>query len=107
MSNYTELILTCKDRAEAEKIADCLLKQKLIACAKFLSIDSRYNWEGKIVESQEVMVLMESLAGNFEKIEAEITKLHSYDIFVLKSLPITIISKKAAEWLEKETTWEK
>lgn len=103
MSEFIELVLTCDDRAEAEKIADCLLEKQLIACAKFVPIDSRYRWNGQIAESQEVLLLMESVADNFDKVEAEVKKLHSYDTFVLKSLPVTSISKEAAEWLEKET----
>jgi uncharacterized protein involved in tolerance to divalent cations len=35
--------------------------------------------------------------------KAEVAKLHSYDIFVLKQIPITNLSHKAGKWLEQET----
>lgn len=98
---FVELILTCEDRAEAEKIADCLLEQKLIACAKFVTTDSRFWWRGKILDGQEVMLLMESIDANFEKIEAEVAKLHSYETFVLQSLPMNRVSQRASAWLKE------
>lgn len=99
--NFVELILTCKDRTEADKIADTLLKKKLVGCVKFMPVDSRYWHKGKIEEGQEVMLLMESVASNFEKVEAEITKLHSYNTFVLKQIPIQKVSAKAEAWLKE------
>ena len=102
MRQPVELVLTCADRAEAEKIADALLDKHLIACAKFLPVDSKYWWRGKLEAAKETLLLMESVVDNFEKIEAEVAKLHSYDTFVLKQIPITNLSKKARTWLEQE-----
>lgn len=100
MNNFVELVLTCSDRQEAEKIADALLKKRLIACAKFVPVDSKYHWQGKVETGREILLMMESLAENFSQIEAETTKLHSYDTFVLKQLPIDCISAKATAWLQ-------
>jgi periplasmic divalent cation tolerance protein len=98
-----ELVLTCADRAEAEKIADTLLDKHLIACAKFVQVDSKYRWQGKLETDKETLLLMESLAANFNQVENEISKLHSYDTFVLKQLAVTKLSKKADAWLRQET----
>jgi len=38
----------------------------------------------------------------FDKIEAEVTKLHSYETFVLEAVPVSRISKSAQEWLNRE-----
>lgn len=99
MTNPTELFLTCKDRAEAEKITQVLLEKHLVACAKFLPVDSRYWWEGKIIDDKEVLLLMESVADNFDRIEVEVAKLHSYDTFVLQATPIIHLNKDAITWL--------
>ena len=42
----------------------------------------------------------------FEQVEEEVAKLHSYDTFVLQSVLVTKISKKAKEWLTKATYGE-
>lgn len=103
MSEFVELVLTCEDRAEAEKIAHTLLEKHLIACAKYLPIECSYWWQGEITEGKETMLLMESMAEHFEKVEAEVAKLHSYETFVLQALPIAKISKDAATWLTENT----
>lgn len=99
--NFVELILTCKDRAEADKIVNFLLEQKLVACVKFMPVDSRFWWQGKIVDASEVMVLMESVSDNLDAIEVEIEKLHSYDTPVLIQIPAGGVSKKVSVWVEE------
>jgi periplasmic divalent cation tolerance protein len=98
-NNFVELVLTCANQQEAETIADALLGQKLIACAKFVPVNSRFQWNGSIDTNDEILVLMETAADKFEAIEAIVANLHSYDTFVLKSMPISQISKGAAKWL--------
>ena len=102
MTNFVELVLTCASWQEAQNIADHLLDKKLIACAKFLPIQSKYWWEGELAEAKEVMILMESLQSKFAVIETEVGKLHSYKTFVLKSVPLAQLSESATGWLRDE-----
>jgi len=99
---FIELVLTCSSWQEAQGIADSLLKKRLVACVEFIDITSKYHWQGALEEASEVKMIMESLATKFEAVEAEITKLHSYETFVLRQLPITRLSRAAAEWLTTE-----
>jgi periplasmic divalent cation tolerance protein len=101
MSDYVELVLTCANQQEADIIADALLGKKLIACAKFQPISSRYWWDGEITSAEEVLVYMESQAADFMEVEAIVADLHSYATFVLKALPIDQISDGAAKWLQE------
>lgn len=99
-----ELILTCGSQEEAQKIADTLLQQKLVACAKFTEVKSQFRWKGEIETADEIKLSMTTIADNFDAIEAEIKKLHSYETFVLQQIPITRINKEAAEWLMEITS---
>lgn len=45
---------------------------------------------------------MDSREDLFEEVEREVAKLHSYDSFVLEVVPLSSVSKKAAQWLKKE-----
>lgn len=101
MTDFIELFLTCENRAEAGKIAQALLEQHLVACVKFETVHSTFWWKGKLEEGDEVKLSMLSRAENFEKIEAEVAKLHSYETFVLKATPLSHVSKKATEWLRE------
>ncbi len=98
--DFCQLWLTCKDTVEADKIAAFLLDKRLIACAKKVPAKSKYHWQGKIEQSSEVILVMDSKTESFDEIEAEVTKLHSYDTFVLQAVPIVKISKEAEKWLE-------
>lgn len=101
-SSFCQLWLTCKDKKEADKIANTLLVKHLVACAKQIPVSADYWWEAKIEHAEEVLLVMESREDLFDQVEAEVAKLHSYDTFVLEALPISKISKKAAVWLEYE-----
>jgi periplasmic divalent cation tolerance protein len=100
--NFVELIVTCGSWQEAQKIADHLLENRLVACVEFMEIKSKYWWEGKLDEAKEVKLIMETVADNFAKVEAAVGKLHSYETFVLQMIPIVKLSKDASEWLEGE-----
>ena len=62
------LFLSCKNIKEADKISGQLLKEKLIVCAKKIPINSSYLWKSKIESAQEVLLIMDSIEENFEKI---------------------------------------
>lgn len=102
-ANFVELVLKCGSWQEAQQIADRLLEQKLVACVEFLEIKSKYRLQGALEEAKEIKLVMESVADNFKKVEAEVAKLHGYDTFVLQQLPLTNLSQKAQAWLEQET----
>jgi periplasmic divalent cation tolerance protein len=102
-NDYCQLWLTCKDSVEASTIVNVLLEKKLIVCAKLISsVDSDYIWQGKIERDDEELLIMDTRLDLFEKIEAEIAKLHSYDTFMLQAVPIAKVSKKAQKWLSGE-----
>lgn len=101
MAEACLLQLTCADKTEAKTISERLLAKKLIACAKIVPVESAAWWNGNIEAKSEILLLMESSERHFETIESEITKLHSYDTFVLTATPITRISQKARHWLNE------
>lgn len=95
--------MTCADQDEASRIAQVLLDKKLIACAKYLLVNSDFRFEGKLENSSEILIVMETHERLFDQIEAEVEKLHSYDTFVLQAIPLTKISQKVATWLQEST----
>jgi periplasmic divalent cation tolerance protein len=97
--DFVELILTCGSWQEAQKVADYMLENRLVACVEFMEIKSKYWWDGKLDEAKEIKLIMETVADNFVKVEAALGKLHSYETFVLQMIPIAKLSKGASEWL--------
>ncbi len=101
-NDFCQLWLTCDDKKEATKASEVLLEKNLITCAKQIEVYSQFNWQGKMDYSDEVLLLMDSRLDLFEEVEKEITKIHSYDTFVLQAVPVLAVSKKASKWLAKE-----
>lgn len=100
-NKFVELVLTCGSWQEAQRIADGLLEKRLVACVEFMDIKSKYHWQDNIVDGKEVKLIMQSVEHLFNKVEAEIKQLHSYDEFVLQQIPLTNLSEAARIWLEE------
>ena len=97
------IFVTCKNSAEARKIALALLRKRLAACANIVpKIESHYWWKGKIEKSKEALLILKTRKALHGKIEAEIRKLHSYELPAIESIETTA-SKEIEEWIERET----
>ncbi|EKE15280.1 MAG: hypothetical protein ACD_12C00093G0001, partial [uncultured bacterium] len=92
------LFLSCKNINEADKISYKLLSEKLIVCAKKLPINSSFLWKNKIESSQEVLLIMDSVEENFNKINKEVKKIHSYQIYNLVMTKANKINNKSLKW---------
>lgn len=95
------LYLTCANDDEAKSISTALLEAKLITCARRSVVSSSYWWDGKINHDDEVMLMMESLEDKFDAIEAIVTKMHSYDEYVLTAVPVLKTTPGVERWLNE------
>ncbi len=95
------LFLPCANNKEAEKISQSLLEKHLIVCAKKTPVSSAFFWKGKIDKANEILLVMESVEENYEKIEKEVGKLHSHKIFVLSAVSVIKYSKGVEAWLKE------
>lgn len=93
----------CKNKQEAKKIVNFLLKLKLIACANFWTVESIYRWNNKIVSGKEVAVYLKTRKENYKKVEAAIKKLSSAEIPCIFEIDVDKVSKQYADWVRKET----
>ncbi len=96
------IYITCKDKKEAKKIGTFLIRKRLAVCCNIFPIESIYLWKGKIVKDKEVVLIVKTLKENFNKIEKEVKKLHSYRVPCILEIPIKRVNKEYLNWLEKE-----
>ncbi len=97
---YIIVLVTAKDKAEAEKISQTLLEEKLIACANIISpVTSLFHWKGKIDRSEECLVVMKSRLDLFGKIAERTNELHSYDLPEVLALPVVGGSEDYLGWI--------
>lgn len=92
---------TCKNESEAKDISKKLIGKRLIACSNYFPVKSIYKWNGRIVEDNEYMILLKTLNKNFEIIQREIEKMHSYEVPCIERIDARA-NKKCEDWLNKE-----
>lgn len=100
MVNAIIVLTSCASLDEAERIAAALLDQRLVACASIgAPVTSRYRWQDKLESAVEVPLALKSGPDCFERIAAEIKRLHSYDIPEILALPVAAASPDYQSWL--------
>jgi ribonuclease HI len=100
--NLITLFLTCGDGAEADKITDKLLEDKLAVCVRRTNVTSDFLWKGKKEHGDEILLVIESTEDRFSQIEEAVKQIHSYDTFVLTAYPVAKASAGVREWAEQE-----
>src|SRR2546429_240751 len=94
------VLVTTKDRTEAQRIARSLLQAKLIACANIVGgIESLFLWEGKINASKETLLILKTKKTLFRKCEAKVKSLHSYATPEIIALPVVAGSRAYLNWI--------
>ncbi|AJF59827.1 MAG: divalent-cation tolerance protein CutA [Candidatus Diapherotrites archaeon] len=95
--------VVCRNYAEAENIAHELLKKRLIGCANIVEdVHSFYWWKKQIVSEKESLLLCKTSRSLLEKVEKEITRLHSYKIPCVEYIKVDSALKVYEKWLYKE-----
>jgi len=82
MSNTQVVLVVCSiPEKEARGLTDQLLAERLVACVNMLGpVVSRYHWDGKIEEGQEMVLLMKTTASLKARLRQRISELHSYTV---------------------------
>lgn len=96
------IYITCKNKAEAKKIGLALIKRRLTACCNIFPIASIYWWKGKVIKDKEAILIVKTLKRNFQEIEREVKKLHSYTVPCILEIPVRKANRKYLSWLKKE-----
>ena len=98
------ILVTTKDKAEAEKISKILLTKKLIACANLIEgVDSHFWWQGKIDRAGETLLILKTTQSKFTDIEKEVKVYHSYEMPEIIALPIVDGNTEYLNWISDST----
>jgi len=98
--NYIIVLVTTASKAEAEKISEALLKEKIIACANIINpVTSFFNWQSKVDKCEECLVIMKSRKDLFVELVERTKGLHSYEVPEVLTFPIVDGSRAYLEWL--------
>ena len=89
---------------EAKSIGQILVGQNLAACVNLLeNMTSIYNWEDKMEESQEVIMIAKTRKTLMPKLIKKVNSLHSYDCPCILELPIQGGNPNFLSWIKSQT----
>lgn len=98
---YVVVLVTAKDKKEAEKIANGLIKAKLAACVNIIDkISSIFFWAGKIDQAKESLLVIKSKKVKLPKIIKLVKSLHSYEVPEIIAIPIIMADKPYLRWID-------
>ena len=95
------ILVTTKDKKQAQTIAQGLLNARLIACANIVNgIDSFFWWQGGIDRGREVLLMLKTKKNLFKKVAAKVKQLHSYQTPEIIVLPIVAGHSDYLKWID-------
>ncbi len=101
MTRFLVILVTCRTRREARKIANSLVDRRLAACVNILTahVESIYQWKGRTESAKEFLLVIKTSRRQFAALRREIERLHSYEVPEIIALPISAGSPKYLRWL--------
>lgn len=95
---------TVPNALSAMKISKSLVESKLVACVNIVpGIKSVYQWENKIQESEEQLLLIKTGEELFPQVRDNILKLHEYEVPEIIGVPITHAHQPYLDWILSST----
>ena len=92
------IITTEVDKKNAYKLANLLLRDKLIPCVTFRNIESYFWWKGDINQSKEVQLMIKCKKENINNVCNKISECHSYEIPEIIYFPVSA-NKNYHQWV--------
>lgn len=104
MNEVLLVISNAPDRAAAERIASALVAEGAAACVNILAeCSSIYRWKGKVEHATEVPLLIKTTADAYPRLEAELRKLHPYEVPEIIAIPVSAGLPAYLDWVKSET----
>jgi periplasmic divalent cation tolerance protein len=85
--------------SEGKDIAHHLVKEKLAACCNIIP-GSVYEWQGKVEEDPELLLMIKSTQNKISALTAAVQKLHTYDECEVIAVPVIGGSSSYIQWVE-------
>ncbi len=90
--------------AEAERIAEVLVDERLAACVNILGgVRSVYRWQDAVERADEIAMIAKTKQVLFEPLAARVRALHSYDTPAIVAWPIVAGDSAYLDWIAAET----
>ena len=94
------VVTTVGTEEQAYLIAREIVARRHAACVNIVpGVRSIYRWKGKICKDGELLLIIKTLEGEFEGVEATIKELHSYELPEILAFNVTRGEKGFLGWI--------
>jgi periplasmic divalent cation tolerance protein len=105
MTDIIQLSTTTESEADAQRIAETLVEQRLAACVQIHGpILSRYWWNGKVEQASEWLCTVKTTREAYERAEVVIRDLHPYDVPEILAVPVIDGSADYLQWVRQQVS---
>jgi periplasmic divalent cation tolerance protein len=96
-------MVTCGSLKEARRIARGVVGKRLAACVNIgtEAMESVYWWKGKVEVGREFLLVMKTTSGRLKELEAEVKRLHGYEVPEFVVLEVAGGSREYLRWVEE------
>lgn len=103
MTDKIVVLSTCSSREEAERVARQLVDRRVAACVNIVGgVRSVYRWQGKVEDSEEILLLIKSTRALFAELKEALAAAHSYEVPEVIALPVVDGSAAYLAWMDRE-----
>ncbi len=86
----------------AREVSRILVEKKLVACVNLVTaVESIYEWEGKVCEEKEVLLMMKTTESKLTALEISLVELHPYDVPEFIVIEIKSGHQPYLDWLNR------
>ncbi|MEE8167375.1 MAG: divalent-cation tolerance protein CutA [Candidatus Hydrothermarchaeales archaeon] len=101
--SYVSIYITASNLAEAERIAEAVVKRRLAACANVVEkVKSIYWWKGTLERADESLLFLKTKREKVKEIICLVRQMHSYENPAILVLPILEGSEEYFKWMDEE-----
>lgn len=101
MTENIVVLSTCANEADAARLAQLLVEEKLAACVSVVpAVRSFYRWKGAVESSAECLLVIKSSRALFGVLREAVEKAHSYEVPEVVALPVVDGAPNYLNWLQ-------
>jgi len=97
---YSMAFVTAPNTDVAKKLAGGIVSNKLAACVNIIpAVVSVYEWEGKIENDSEVLMMIKTRTTRIEELTEFVKKNHPYDVCEVITTSIEAGNRQYLDWI--------
>lgn len=98
------IVSTFPDRRRLSRIANRLVRDRVVACVNISRISSVYSWKGRVESGGEYLAIFKTTQKNKALLKRTLADLHPYDVPEIVEIDLSSINAPYMRWVEDSTS---